>query len=64
MPGIDILMGQFDDPDLPPEVSQKFKDVSLLLAQLPAPRNLQTVRNLLDARQSYVVFYANLNSAN
>jgi len=51
MPGIELLLPEFDADDLPADLAQRFKDLALVLKDLPAPTNVQAIRRLLDARQ-------------
>jgi hypothetical protein len=51
MTGLEMLLAEFDAPDLPDDLAQQFKALARLVSQLPMPRNLQALRWLLDARR-------------
>jgi hypothetical protein len=51
MGGIDMLLLEFDEQDLPEPLVRQFKELALALKDLPVPRNAQAVRRLLDARR-------------
>lgn len=54
MPGLDMLLAEFDEPDLPALLAQQFKALALVLKDLPVPQNRRAVRTLLDLRGAAV----------
>jgi hypothetical protein len=50
MGGIDLLLADFDAPDLPEDLARQFKQLALRLKDLPHPQNVRAVRTLLDVR--------------
>jgi hypothetical protein len=61
---LELLLARFDQDNLPSELSQKFKELALILVPLPAPRNRTAVRNLLDVRELFVRFRGNDTPSN
>lgn len=50
MSALEMLVTEFDKPDLPPLLAQQFKALALVLKDLPVPQNRRAVRTLLDLR--------------
>lgn len=51
MTGLEMLLAEFDEPNVREEFRAPFKTLALVLKDLPVPLNLRVVRKLLDARR-------------